>query len=190
MVVDFNKVDPYDIKTWLTILSIAYDRVFEYVNYCINSEDLSLYLEDQLKAIGERLSVVRQKLMRLEELKNMPYEEYLNTPEWKEKREMVLELRGRRCEECGSTKDLHVHHWVYCRGEESLEDLVVLCSNCHKKLHEGKELEVKKERERLDYLVGLILAAEAKGDEDRIYTLYDEMAKAIRQARKRKEGLC
>lgn len=40
--------------------------------------------------------------------------------------------RDRRCRCCGVTHDLEVHHLTYARfGAEWLEDLTVLCSDCH-----------------------------------------------------------
>lgn len=74
---------------------------------------------------------------RLYELKHMPYEEYLKTPEWAEKRELVLERDGHRCMLCNTRENLHVHHRTYARrGYEELEDLVTLCKEDHEHFHQ------------------------------------------------------
>jgi len=73
---------------------------------------------------------------RIEELKTMPYEEYLKTPEWAEKRANALQRADYRCQICNSPHSLHVHHRTYeNRGDEQLEDLTVLCDDCHVLYH-------------------------------------------------------
>lgn len=66
------------------------------------------------------------------------YTVYLNSPEWKEKARQRLELDGYRCTKCRSAINLRVHHITYASlGHEDIEnDLITLCNDCHKKLHE------------------------------------------------------
>jgi hypothetical protein len=69
-------------------------------------------------------------------LKFMPYKKYLETPEWKAKRERKLIDAGFRCQLCNESGELNVHHRTYKdRGNEDLRDLIVLCRGCHKKFH-------------------------------------------------------
>jgi hypothetical protein len=69
---------------------------------------------------------------RQSELHNMAYPLYLQTREWKAKRNRKLIQAGNRCEICGSLHRLEVHHTTYeRRGYELLEDLTVLCRSCH-----------------------------------------------------------
>lgn len=65
------------------------------------------------------------------------YETYIHSPEWQEKRRVMLDWAGGRCQQCGYSEDLEVHHRTYDRlGSERLpEDLEVLCSPCHALLH-------------------------------------------------------
>jgi len=58
-------------------------------------------------------------------------------------RRVVFLAQGRRCAQCGETKgELHVHHLTYERfGNESLQDLQVLCKTCHLGHHEMRGLE-------------------------------------------------
>jgi replicative DNA helicase len=73
---------------------------------------------------------------RIEELKTMPYEEYLKTPEWAEKQANALQRADHRCQICNSPHSLHVHHRTYeNRGDEQLENLTVLCDECHMLYH-------------------------------------------------------
>ena len=39
------------------------------------------------------------------------------------------------CVHCGSTENLHVHHIDKNHGNNSLNNLLVLCASCHKKEH-------------------------------------------------------
>jgi 5-methylcytosine-specific restriction endonuclease McrA len=74
---------------------------------------------------------------RQNELRAMSYPEYLKTREWQAKRNRALIRAGNRCQLCGSTARLDVHHnHYYRRGYELLEDLVVLCRSCHEHFHE------------------------------------------------------
>ena len=57
---------------------------------------------------------------------------YLCLAHWKLIRAKKLIAVGERCELCGSTKNLHVHHLSYENiFQEELEDLQVLCCACH-----------------------------------------------------------
>jgi 5-methylcytosine-specific restriction endonuclease McrA len=69
-------------------------------------------------------------------LTTMPYDAYLQTPEWKARAHEVKLLRGNRCEDCGATTNLEAHHLTYeRRGHEASDDLRVLCRECHAKTH-------------------------------------------------------
>jgi 5-methylcytosine-specific restriction endonuclease McrA len=70
--------------------------------------------------------------------------QYLQTKEWKDKRELVLARDGRKCTDCGSTENLQIHHLTYDHFKnEPLEDLVTLCNICHTSRH----AKIYKERE-------------------------------------------
>lgn len=73
----------------------------------------------------------------VEKLKHMPYGDYLKTGHWQTLRKKKLRKAKGRCRECGTKYQiLHVHHKTYeRRGEERLDDLVVLCAKCHAKAH-------------------------------------------------------
>lgn len=67
----------------------------------------------------------------------IPYVEYLLTPWWKQKRKQKIKSVGSKCEKCGATSLLQVHHLNYDRlGREHHSDLQVLCKPCHEKEHE------------------------------------------------------
>lgn len=81
-------------------------------------------------------------------LRQMPYDEYIKTPEWKARSARMKQKAGGRCRVCNSPHALDTHHRTYERlGYEDPEDLTVLCRDCHQlfsengrlyKLHEGE----------------------------------------------------
>jgi hypothetical protein len=65
------------------------------------------------------------------------YQAYLQSPRWKQIRAIMLSNVG-KCQLCGSKTNLEVHHNSYEHiGDEKahLEDLIVLCHDCHRKFH-------------------------------------------------------
>lgn len=72
-------------------------------------------------------------------LKQLSYDEFLRTDYWKEVRQEKLRQCGHKCQICGSTTKLHIHHNSYRHhGNEAehLEDLIVLCEKCHALFHQ------------------------------------------------------
>lgn len=71
------------------------------------------------------------------EKKFIDYFEWMKSPAWRQIRNRKMKESGYKCELCGSAKNLHVHHITYENiGHEPLDDLLVVCNKCHKKLHE------------------------------------------------------
>ena len=70
------------------------------------------------------------------------HEKELSSPKWKKKREEVFERYGKQCVECGSTKNIQVHHLIYRKGhhlwEYNVNELIPLCKKCHQKIHDDK----------------------------------------------------
>lgn len=63
-----------------------------------------------------------------------PYGFY-QSKEWKKTRQQVLERDGHKCQACGATEDLHVHHIipVSAGGERyDIDNLVTLCDTHHR----------------------------------------------------------
>lgn len=64
------------------------------------------------------------------------YDLYLKSEHWIILREKIKSERNQACELCGSPFDLHVHHLTYKRlFREWSKDLLVVCSGCHRELH-------------------------------------------------------
>lgn len=100
-----------------------------------------------LVAVGVVASVVGQQDRAK---RKAQHRAYLRSPEWKGRRKDALVAAGGRCQDCGATRDLHVHHLTYKRhGRELPRDLRVLCARCHRGRHRGDHFD-----DRLDRLIG------------------------------------
>jgi hypothetical protein len=64
------------------------------------------------------------------------YREYLQGPEWRERRNLVMARAGSRCEGCRKWAANDVHHLTYDHiMHEFLFELVALCRDCHERWH-------------------------------------------------------
>ena len=98
---------------------------------CIKKEiDMKEYWKGR-----DRQHTIKEENRRLrrEELHIMPYYEYLQTPEWKQRSYDTMKKAKFKCQLCGiSGKKLNTHHNTYeRRGYEMSSDLMVLCEKCH-----------------------------------------------------------
>lgn len=63
------------------------------------------------------------------------YADFLLSDEWKDFANELKIERGGKCEICGVTEPLQVHHMKYSDDLMNKEDLIVLCEHCHKSFH-------------------------------------------------------
>lgn len=77
------------------------------------------------------------------------YYEYIQTEAWAKKSRQRFALDGYQCQLCGSAKNIVCHHLNYYNlGNEKMDDLVTLCADCHRKLHDKDKK--KKAKETVD----------------------------------------
>ena len=127
----------------------------------INAADVVKLSLDERKKLYEKIDSIpkkgrtkQQKLIRrllrrsftaqeIKEIERRKRKEYYNRlledKRWKEFRLKVLSERGNKCECCGGTDVLQIHHTFYIRGKMprayDINDMRVLCRTCHKKIH-------------------------------------------------------
>lgn len=87
-----------------------------------------------------RRSFTAQVIKDIERRKRKEYyNRLLEDKRWKEFRLKVLSERGNKCECCGGTDVLQIHHTFYIRGkmpwEYEINDMRVLCKKCHQRIH-------------------------------------------------------
>ncbi|AXH68949.1 HNH endonuclease [Streptomyces phage SparkleGoddess] len=64
------------------------------------------------------------------------YKRYIESDRWKLVCARYWAVYGKKCQACGSRKNLHVHHNTYERfGREVLRDLTGVCQPCHREIH-------------------------------------------------------
>lgn len=84
---------------------------------------------------------MKRKVDKLSKLGYSTYQEYLNSPHWLDiKKRYMAYLNTQKqipaCACCKSKFRLSLHHKTYKRlGHENFGDLIMLCSECHEKLH-------------------------------------------------------
>ena len=67
-------------------------------------------------------------------------EEYYKSEDWEKIRTFALHRAKHRCQRCGASGILQVHHSTYNNlYNEKPEDLEVLCKKCHKKADRERE---------------------------------------------------
>jgi 5-methylcytosine-specific restriction endonuclease McrA len=75
-----------------------------------------------------------------DDLRQLPYWQYLRTAHWAAVRHRALAVAEHRCFYCSATDHLDVHHLSYKRrGCELDEDLIVLCRTCHDIEHQSSD---------------------------------------------------
>lgn len=96
----------------------------------------------QQKLIRRKLrrSFTEQEIKDIESHKRKEYyNRLLEDKRWKEFRLKVLSERGNKCECCGGTDVLQIHHTFYISGkmpwEYDIKDMRVLCRTCHQIIH-------------------------------------------------------
>lgn len=77
------------------------------------------------------------------------YTDYIQSPEWRQKRREAITRAMNRCERCQrlshDNRGLEVHHKTYKNfGNEPLTDLEALCKNCHERADEERRKGKKK----------------------------------------------
>ena len=101
------------------------------------------------KGRTKQQKLIRKKLRRsftaqvLKDIESHKRKEYYNRlledKRWKEFRLKVLSERGNKCECCGGTDILQIHHTFYISGkmpwEYNIDDMRVLCKKCHQRIH-------------------------------------------------------
>jgi 5-methylcytosine-specific restriction endonuclease McrA len=95
------------------------------------------------------------------------YRDYLRSDRWRAIRDWAFALHGRKCQECGETGGLEVHHLHYdTLGRERPEDLRVLCWRCHEGADRTRADEARQRSEEALYRARLDGWASKKYGED------------------------
>lgn len=97
--------------------------------------------ETRKKSLNRAKETTKQNFLKPKHkpIRTETYNEQLKRNEWKKFREFILAVRGGKCERCGATTNLQVHHLHYISGRLAWEylpfDVMVVCGDCHQKIH-------------------------------------------------------
>ena len=148
--------DYWEGKGWLTKKGVE-PKSIEVAVHVFNSIAVQREVRKQLENTQfkdknekqEREREIIESLKRVKKIKvapqanpYLPYRGQLSDERWKAFRLFVLKVRGEKCEVCGTTKNLQVHHLQYRSSamawEYNCNEVMVLCKDCHKKIHNIK----------------------------------------------------
>lgn len=78
---------------------------------------------------------IHKKLIDIS-IKDLSYQEYLDSSIWQIKRKIFLKELGNRCFYCGKSDNLNVHHKDYNNiGFETKNNVRIVCNKCHREIH-------------------------------------------------------
>jgi len=102
-----------------------------------NLESIPLFIEN---LASEKIAVIDEaRTDAVLEVIRPTYEDYLQSPDWKAKRQLVLKRANGICEGCGVNNATEVHHFWYDNlGREFLWELAAVCEDCHDRAHPWK----------------------------------------------------
>ncbi len=114
-------------------------------------ENTSYYIENYLKPSRkwnkeisgkQRIDLVRYADVNWaaisDHIKGMDYQDFLATPYWKAIAAHTRYKAGYRCQLCNNGSNLVTHHrnyGIHGREHVQMNELIVLCNNCHQKFH-------------------------------------------------------
>lgn len=135
-------------------LQVEQKKNYEYyTKYLLTQEQYYYYKHADWNVLVNNVfdvELVAKKILALE------YSDFLKTVYWRCISNYLRREAGKKCVKCGSNKNLCVHHKTYVHhGKEHLflEDLEVLCGDCHANEHlqqkENKEFNVRQLEEPL-----------------------------------------
>lgn len=110
-----------------------------------NKELLDKLFNGNLTLLGDAINQYEGAFSEVYDLSEVEgwkrqHELYIGSGCWRRKRKYLLKKRGCKCQMCGDTSkkesEYHAHHNTYKRlGREEMNDIQILCNECHKGLH-------------------------------------------------------
>ena len=98
-------------------------------DYCLSCRHIQHYEKYKFKTGFEKRTQLPKKNLKL------TYREYLKSKHWTLRKRRYFQDFGKRCEVCGKSSGVTLHHKVYKKGtygREPNSDIVALCGKHHK----------------------------------------------------------
>jgi 5-methylcytosine-specific restriction endonuclease McrA len=153
---------PRKPRTQAGLWSTVYEIPVLAIEKSVIAEDYYTQLEEGAEESYRDDAAIRLK--RLENAPRMPQKQQVLTTGYIRNRDVIAEVEHRANGICGLCRKpapfikkatgrpyLEIHHWVQLSegGEDTLENAVALCPNCHKRAHFGEEREYIREHHKL-----------------------------------------
>jgi hypothetical protein len=121
------------------------DVILEKIKSTKAKLDILLKNKNVQQNADQRSSQNNSKLLSADSIsERVNYYEYIKSQAWREKAEEAKARAGNRCEVCNKSRaevQLDAHHRTYDRlGNEPLEDITVLCRDCHQIYEDAKRI--------------------------------------------------
>lgn len=100
------------------------------------------FSDARYKSLQALNSAKAQSLNRFYAERREIYDAYMSSPEWAAKRQQCYQVHGTTCVDCQSAHatDIHHKHYDTLCDECPKNDIVPLCSDCHKARHDSGNL--------------------------------------------------
>ena len=91
---------------------------------------------DNITITPKKKNVAQKKKKPQKKKRHISYQKYLESDEWRDRRNKRIDLDEHKCQICGARHNLEVHHLTYARiFNEDIDDLITLCDKCHRTVH-------------------------------------------------------
>lgn len=122
------------------VIDIKYpDMLQKVIDLDFDEEKLFDYIEKQVLVQYERERIRMRKIRSdskiVAEKAEFGKEKGARKPMSEDLRSMIFDKYKNECVTCGAKEGLHIHHRNNNRDDNRIENLVVLCGVCHKKIH-------------------------------------------------------
>lgn len=114
----------------------------KYCEYCGKKLERKVYpsKKEDLSVFKRRKYCDIECMKRAYVGKDARHQDYSSAHHTSRKIAYLIEGKEEKCELCGSTKNIDVHHKDGNYRNNSIENLIVVCRSCHMKLHRPKAL--------------------------------------------------
>ena len=146
---DFSSGDNFKFIKMKEVIDkgVQIDKLPEYTDFIEEYHRLKSQLNKYFqKASYQSRCAVREGrdgyLARFYHARREIYDSYLDSPEWARKRQQCLQVHGSLCVDCKKIEatDIHHRHYETLGDECPKDDIVPLCSACHKARHDSRNL--------------------------------------------------
>jgi hypothetical protein len=117
--------------------------IFKFVSFFSKPSSDVTEIEKEVTDVQETIAQLSENLSSLKNNAARIYDYFLTyPPDWDERREKVIKKYGNQCSNCNNWARLHLHHVVPLSkgGSNKIENLTLLCENCHSDSHGGRNL--------------------------------------------------